>query len=56
MNLFTASKKQEQFKKFAAKDSSFLKKIIGGEGGNPVNDGSDNISDKTKEEVEPIKI
>jgi len=34
------SKKQEQFKKFMAKDTSFLKKIVGGE-------GDDKLEDKT---------
>ncbi|MBR8536756.1 hypothetical protein KDU71_14360 [Carboxylicivirga sediminis] len=32
MKSIVNSKKQEQYKKFMAKDAAFLKKIVGGEG------------------------
>ncbi len=41
------SKKQEQYKKFMAKDASFLKKIVGGEGG---------VSEDVKDNDSKIKI
>ncbi|MBS2213519.1 hypothetical protein KEM09_19065 [Carboxylicivirga mesophila] len=39
------SKKQEQYKKFMAKDAAFLKKIVGGEGdlNSPVQDEGSKI-------------
>ncbi|MBK3518393.1 hypothetical protein [Carboxylicivirga marina] len=34
MKTLVKAKKQEQFKKFKAKDTAFLKKVVGGDGSN----------------------
>ncbi len=38
MNSLVNTKKQAQFKKFMAKDSSFLKKVVGGDSGDSKNE------------------
>ena len=43
MKSLVNTQKQEQFKKFIAKDSSFLKKIVGGDGHDKIRYPEDKI-------------